>query len=85
MTTMTARRHPLGPDRPRLDTAWDASRLRHAWDERNPNPTQVAAALGVTTETLRRWRLGRNVPDAIEIGLLARLLGTTRDALLPPE
>ena len=86
MTTMTGRRRrPPGPEQIPRDTAWDASRLRQVWERARPNPTQVGAAIGVTTETLRRWRLGRYVPDAIEIRLLARELGVKVEDLLPPE
>ncbi len=84
--TMPARRSR----RPRraaaeIDTAWDAARLRAVWERVDPDPTQVAAAVGVTTETLRRWRLGRFVPDVLEIRLLATALGARVDDLLPPE
>lgn len=86
MTTMTTRRRKAGaPVAPPRDTAWDASRLRAAWDRARPDPTQVAASLDVTTETLRRWRQGLFVPDALEVRLLARALGTSIDAILPPE
>lgn len=86
MTTMTARRRAHAPDPPPIDdTAWDASRLRAVWDRVRPNPTRVAADLSVTTETLRRWKKGRYVPDAIEVRLLARALGVTVDEILPPE
>lgn len=92
MTPSRPRRRPLVSGQ-RLDTAWNAERLRAAWDARplrdeagrDLTATRIAAVLGITTETLREWRAGRHVPDAIEIGVLARLLGTTRDAVLPPE
>lgn len=83
MLTMTARRKPKLP--PQLDTAWDASRLRAAWERANPVPTEIGVAVGVTTETLRRWRRGLYVPDGLELRALARALGTTADAILPPE
>lgn len=85
MTTMTSRRRAPVPDPPPRDTAWDASRLRAAWDRAQPNPTRIAADLGVTTETLRRWRNGLFVPDALEVRLLARALGASVEELLPPE
>jgi len=84
MPTMTVRRRRPAPASA-LDVAWDASRLRAAWDAASPNPTDVASAVGVTTETLRRWRRGLFVPDAVQLRDLARALQTTVDALLPPE
>ena len=83
MLTMPAKRKPKLP--PPRDTAWDASRLRAAWLSANPVPTEIAARVGVTTETLRRWRHGLFVPDGLELRALAKALGTTADALLPPE
>lgn len=75
-----ARRH-----HPATDVAWDASRLRAAWDRASPDPTQVAARLRVTTETLRRWRRGLYVPNALELRALARELDVDWTTLLPPE
>lgn len=70
---------------PATDVAWDASRLRAAWDQADPDPTQIAARIGVTTETLRRWRRGLFVPNALELRALARELGAAWESLLPPD
>lgn len=65
------------------DSAWNASLLREAWTRADPVPTEVAAAVGVTTETLRRWRRGIFVPNVLELRALARALGVPPASLLP--
>ena len=68
---------------PPMDTAWDATRFRVAWDLAGLSPTQVAAAVGVTAETMRRWRLGVNEPGAVQLMIVAEMLGVTVNDLLP--
>ena len=42
----------------------------------------LASALGVSPQTVSKWECGRGVPDIENLCLLARLLGTSVDALL---
>lgn len=91
MTTATLERamrrrvKPFGKHPEPMDSAWDASRLRAAWDRVRPEATPVAAACGVSPETLREWRNGRFEPRATQLRTLARLLGTDLLSILPPE
>lgn len=85
-TTMSPRRPKALPAKARArDSAWNAARLRAVWASAEPVPTEIAAQVGVTTETLRRWRNGIFVPNAIELRALARALKVAPDSLLPPE
>lgn len=85
-TTMSPRRPKAAPARTRArDDAWDASRLRAVWERTEPVPTEIAAIVGVTTETLRRWRNGLFIPNALELRALARALGVDPEDLLPEE
>ena len=50
--------------------------------EKNLTQEQTAAALGVTSAAVSKWETGAAIPDVTMLCPLARLLGTTVDALL---
>jgi DNA-binding XRE family transcriptional regulator len=84
MTTQTLPRTRT-TGRPADDRAWDASRLREAWDRERRDQTQIAASLHVTVETIRQWRRGAYEPPATTLRSFARLLGVDILDVLPPE
>ena len=50
--------------------------------EKNLTQEQMSAALGVTSAAVSKWETGAAIPDTAMLCPLARLLGTTVDALL---
>lgn len=50
--------------------------------EKNLTQEQMAAALGITSAAVSKWETGAAIPDVAMLRPLARLLGTTVDALL---
>lgn len=83
--TMSQCKSPRRRAKRPLDDAWDARKLRAAWDRADPDPTATASApgVGVTTETLRQWRSGWIEPKALKLRALARLLGVDILDVLP--
>ncbi len=57
-------------------------RIQHLRREKNLTQEQVAAALGVTGAAVSKWETDAAMPDVAMLCPLARLLGTTVDALL---
>lgn len=57
-------------------------RIQHLRREKNLTQEQMAAALGVTSAAVSKWETNAAIPDVSLLCPLARLLGTTVDALL---
>lgn len=57
-------------------------RIQHLRREKNLTQEQMAAALGVTSAAVSKWETHAAIPDVAMLCPLARLLGTTVDALL---
>lgn len=61
---------------------WRGDRVESARNEKGLSPTSVAASVGVTAETIRRWERGEGSPDAEKLAVLATTLGVSLDYLL---
>ena len=57
-------------------------RIQHLRREKDLTQEQMAAALGVTSAAVSKWETNAAIPDVAMLCPLARLLGTTVDALL---
>lgn len=57
-------------------------RIQHLRREKNLTQEQAAAVLGVTSAAVSKWETNAAIPDVAMLCPLARLLGTTVDALL---
>jgi transcriptional regulator with XRE-family HTH domain len=60
-------------------------RLRFARQEAKLSTTEVAAVVGVSASTVRRWEKGEGHPSGEARKLLAELVGWEYHALFPPE
>lgn len=60
-----------------------AGRLKYYMAERKVAPGQLAKKMGVTPETVSRWRSGKSMPDDTELLRLARLLKVEVNLLVP--
>lgn len=56
---------------------FDGNKARKFREQLGLSPTEAAANVGVTAETLRRWELGSNTPDANRVAALARAYNVT--------
>ena len=57
-------------------------RIQQLRREKDLTQEQMAAALGITSAAVSKWETGAAIPDVAMLCPLARLLGTTVDALL---
>lgn len=71
---------PLGKMRNRIMEI--GKRIQHLRREKDLTQEQMAAALGVTSAAVSKWETNAAIPDVAMLCPLARLLGTTVDALL---
>lgn len=59
-----------------------AQRLRQARKALHFSQKEISQQLGVTQQAVAKWESGRATPDPQTVAQLARILGTTADALL---
>lgn len=59
------------------DSRFNPSRLRRARGRRRHEV--IAAATGVSSQTIRNWEAGRSEPDASQLAAIAALTGKTLD------
>lgn len=58
------------------------ARLKAAREQADYTQDGAGQQLGVKKATISSWENGRNIPDALMLARLAKLYGTTADALL---
>lgn len=61
---------------------WRGERAEKARNGLGLSPTQVAAHVGVTADTLRRWERGDSCPNAVNFAALASVLKVSLHHLL---
>lgn len=57
-------------------------RLRAARDQCGLTQEEASSRLGITKAALSAWEVGRNIPDALMLGHVARIYETSTDTLL---
>ncbi|MCE9637705.1 MAG: helix-turn-helix transcriptional regulator [Planctomycetes bacterium] len=67
----------------KVDTRWDARRLRRRFEASKLNTEDIASALEVRAYTVSRWIAGRAEVKITKIKPLARLLHCSTDDILP--
>jgi transcriptional regulator with XRE-family HTH domain len=67
----------------KVDTRWDARRLRRRFEQSGLNTEDVATKLDVRAYTVSRWIAGRAEVKITKIRPLARLLHCQTDDILP--
>lgn len=71
-----------------VDEMKSKTALAHAMDEaaeRGVSAARIMDRFGISMHTLQSWRLGRRKPDVVQAVELASMLGTTVEALWPPQ
>ena len=62
-----------------------AQRLHDAMEDKMITPSQLAAAMGVTTYSVHAWKRGDYIPDGYNLMSLALTLGISLDWLMGRE
>ena len=59
-----------------------SARLRASRLDRGMTPTELGAAVGVSSRTIDRWERGVGEPGATQVARIAQILGSSVDELV---
>ena len=68
-----------------IDVACTGERIRKAIGDKGMEPSQVAARMGISCRSVKKWTSGESIPDLNHFAMLSQVLGCTIESLIVPK